>query len=418
MIKIKNIYWGWHVVGGAFIALFITYGARYSFGVFVKPMFVEYDWPMTIISMAASINLLAYATMGILAGWLLDKLAPRWIMTIGTVVTTGGLVAASFAKTPLALYLSYGVLCGIGFAGSGAVASNAAVGKWFLRKRGLAMGIATTGIGLGTLVVAPLAGYIVQHYGWRIGFLVIALMTFVIGILTSQIFMGRTGPREYGLLPDGAGPDTCTRMLPAAGDCAEVVSLKPVLIDSRFWLLAVCNVAAVMTVMMTLVHQIAYAVNNRIDKVEAAAALGIVGLSGSLGRFFFGWLSDRVPDAKYAAALGFFLMAVGMYFLYLARKVTMLYVFALVFGFGYGALAPVMPYLISDRFGPHVLGTAYGLLIFFATGIGGGIGPLLGGIIFDQTGSYGIGWIVSMIVLLLVSVLVLFLKPSRTSPPD
>ncbi|UCD81894.1 MAG: MFS transporter [Desulfobacterales bacterium] len=418
MRKIKEIYWGWRVVAGAFVLLFITYGARYSFGVFVKPMFVEYDWPMAVISMAASINLLAYATTGVLAGWLLDKLAPRWIMTIGIVVTTIGLVAASFVKTPLGLYLSYGLLCGIGFAGTGAVASNAAVGKWFLKKRGLAMGVATMGIGVGTLAVAPLAGYIVQNFGWRIGFLFFALMTFVVGISTSQILMGKTGPREHGLLPDGAGPDACVPNPLTGSGCAETVSLKPVIVDSRFWLLAFCNIAAVMTVMMTFVHQIPYAVNSGIDKVEAAAALGITGLTGSLGKFFFGWISDRIPDAKYSAALGFFLMAVGMYFLYQAKTVMTLYLFALIFGFGYGSLAPVTPYLISDRFGQHILGVAYGLLIFFATGVGGSIGPLLGGLIFDRTGSYVIGWLLNMMVLLLVSFLILLLKSARTIPTD
>jgi OFA family oxalate/formate antiporter-like MFS transporter len=418
MRKIKTIYWGWHVVAGAFCVLFITYGARYSFGVFVKPMFVEYDWPMAIISIAASINLLAYAITGILAGWLLDKLAPRWIMTIGIMVTTIGLISASFVKTPLGLYLSYGLLCGVGFAGSGAVASNAAVGKWFFKKRGLAMGIATMGIGVGTLVIAPLAGFIVQNFGWRIGFVFIAVLTFVVGISISQILMGKTGPREHGLLPDGANPDTCVRNPLTGSACGETVSLKPVLVDSRFWLLAVCNVAAVMTVMMTFVHQIAYAVNNGIDKVEAAAALGITGLTGSLGKFFFGWISDRIPDAKYSAALGFFLMAVGMFFLYQAKTLMMLYLFALIFGFGYGSLAPVAPYLISDRFGQQILGVAYGLLIFFATGIGGAIGPLLGGIIFDRTGSYVTGWFVNMIVLLLATFLILLLKPTRNIRVD
>ena len=280
------------------------------------------------------------------------------------------------------------------------------------------MGIATMGIGLGTLVIATLAGYIVQHFGWRKGFLSIALITFVVGILISQILMGKSGPREHGLLPDGAKPDTRIRNpVERMGD-SQPVSLKPVLKDSRFWILAVCNTAAIMTVMMTFVHQIAYAVNNNIDKVEAAAALGITGLTGSLGKFFFGWLSDRIHDAKYSAALGFFVMSVGMFFLYKAKTVAMLYLFALVFGFGYGSLAPVVPYLISDRFGPHILGAAYGMLMFFVTGIGGSIGPLLGGIIFDKTGSYVIGWVVNMIVLLLASFLILGLKPSRIFSAD
>ena len=112
-------------------------------------MFVEYGWPMTIISIAASINLLVYAVTGIVIGWLLDKVAPRWIMTIGVVIATIGYISASFVTTPLGLYLSYGVLCGMGAAGSGMVACGATVGKWFSRKRGLAMGISSMGIGVG-----------------------------------------------------------------------------------------------------------------------------------------------------------------------------------------------------------------------------------------------------------------------------
>jgi MFS family permease len=96
----------------------------------------------------------------------------------------------------------------------------------------------------------------------------------------------------------------------------------------------------------------------------------------------------------------------------------MLYLFALIFGFGYGSLVPVAPYLISDRFGQQILGVAYGLLIFFATGIGGAIGPLLGGIIFDRTGSYVTGWFVNMIVLLLATFLILLLKPTRNIRVD
>jgi MFS family permease len=407
------VFWGWYVVFSSFIMLTLIYGARYSFGVFVKPMFAEYNWPMTVISLAASVNLLMYASGGVFAGWLLDRIAPKWITTVGVLFTTTGFIAASFVKSPIGLYLSYGVLVGIGSAGCGAVACTASIGKWFVKKRGMAIGIAAMGIGVGTMIMAPLAGTIVKNFGWRVGFLSIGALTCIVGIIMSQVFMGKDNPEHYGLQPDG-DTSLLQQSNSQPGDAtSDQPSLKPILSDSRFWLLVICNVFAVMTVMMTFVHQVAYAINIGIDKIEAAAAIGLIGIMGSGGKFFFGWLCDRVRDAKYSAALGFFLMAVGMFLLYRTVSVYTLYGFALFYGFGYGSLAPVIPYLISDRFGRQVLGSAYGMLTLFSTGIGGALGPIIGGFIFDKTGSYRPGWIMNTVFLLVISLLILALSSRR-----
>ena len=411
--KARDVYWGWYLVFGAFAIMIITYGVRYSFGVFVKPMFVEYNWGMTVIQLGASINLISYACTGVWTGWFLDKVAPKWVMTAGILITTTGLLLASTVKTPLGLYLTYGVLVGSGSAGCGAVVASAAVGKWFNRYRGLAIGITTMGIGFGTMLMAPFAGYVVKYYGWRSGFLSIGIIMLVVGLFISQIFMGKTGPEEIGLMPDGEKIGDRQTELSNAIQPKDNISLKPVIKSLQFWILVFCNVCAVMTVMMTFNLQIAYAIHNGIDALEAAAALGVIGITGSCGKFFFGWLSDRIRDAKYSAALGFFIMALGLFVLYKAKTVTVLYAFALIYGFGYGSLAPVMPYLISDRFGRHILGAAYGLLIFFATGLGGSVGPVLGGYIFDKTGSYDLGWLISTAILLFVSFIILTLKPKR-----
>jgi MFS family permease len=416
MAGTRPVFWGWYVVFSSFVILTLIYGARYSFGIFVKPMFLEYDWPMTVISLAASINLITYASAGILAGWLLDRLAPRWITTVGILLTTAGFVAASYVSTPLGLYLSYGVLVGVGSAGCGAVACTASIGKWFVKKRGIAVGIAAMGIGVGTMIMAPLTGYIVKNFGWRAGFLCIGGLVCVVGIIISQIFMGKDNPQHYGLQPDGETVSSDQPIQSPSGEALPKPSIKPVVTDHRFWLLVLCNLFAVMTVMMTFVHQVAYATNRGIDKIEAAAAIGLIGIMGSCGKFFFGWLSDRINDAKYSAALGFFLMAIGMFLLWRADNVVILYAFALFYGFGYGSLAPVAPYLISDRFGGRVLGVAYGLLTFFAAGIGGALGPLIGGFIFDKTGSYQLGWIMNTVFLLMISLLILALKPSPDRP--
>jgi OFA family oxalate/formate antiporter-like MFS transporter len=353
-----------------------------------------------------------YACAGVLTGWLLDRFAPRWIMIGGILLTSAGLILASFIKTPLGLYLSYGVLVGAGSAGCGMVVTSVTIGKWFDRYRGIATGISSMGIGVGTMLMAPLAGYIVKYYGWRNGFLIIGLMLLAVGIFISYFFMGKYDPAQIGLLPDGDIPDQDIKNIPGAVKLKEKASLKPVLMTFQFWILVFCNVCAVMTVMMTFNLQIAYAIHNGINELEAAAALGIIGISGSCGKFFFGWLSDRVGDAKYTASAGFGIMAIGMFILYNAQTVGILYGYALIYGFGYGSLAPVMPYMISDRFGREAMGAAYGVLIFFATGLGGSVGPLLGGYIYDTTGAFDLGWQICMVALGIVAVAILFLKPN------
>ena len=411
--KEDRIFWGWFVVSGAFFILSISYGAKYCFGIFVKPMFAEYQWSMSVISLGASINLFMYALGGILSGWLLDKMAPRWIMTIGAVITSAGFFLTSFVQTPIQLYLSYGILCGLGSAGIGVVVSSSSVGKWFVKKRGVAVGIASMGIGFGTMALTPIAGYIVKHYNWRDGFMFFGFLVFIIGVALSQILMRRTNPEAYGLSPDGEKPRQNPLQMESASNITPEVSPIPVLKNSQFWILVVCFSVAVMAEMMAFVHQVAYAISNNIDKIVAASSIGVIGIASIFGRFFFGWFSDRIQDAKYSASLGFLVMAAGMFVLLKATTVKLLFVYALVFGFGYGSLAPMMPVLLADRFGRYVLGSAYGWLTFFVVGFGGSLGPLFGGIIYDKFGSYTYAWQFNIIMLLLVAIIVLALKPEK-----
>ncbi len=407
----RGIYWGWFVVAGSFLILAMNYGSRYCFGVFIKPMFSEYGWTMALLSLGASLNLFMYAAGGILSGSLLDRLAPRWIMTIGAVLTGAGFILTGFLRSPLELYLYYGVLCGLGSAGIGVVVSSSSVGKWFERKKGLAVGITTTGIGFGTLALTPLAGYMVGHFGWRMGFVLLGGLIAIIGVTLSQFFMGKRTPEDHGWLPDG---------LPLAMDVGSRPADRPAgkngLLSQRafrtvpFWVMVLCFSIAVMAEMTAFVHQVSYGESLGIDRIIAASSIGVIGLTSIFGRFFYGWLSDRLKDPKYSASLGFLVMALGMILLIRVKGPSDLLVYAAVFGFGYGSLAPMMPILLSDRFGRQILGSTYGFLTFFVVGIGGSIGPLLGGWLFDRFGTYAYGWAVNLALLFAAAVLMLFLQ--------
>ena len=149
---------------------------------------------------------------------------------------------------------------------------------------------------------------------------------------------------------------------------------------------------SVMAALIAFVHQVPYAVGQGIDRMAPAASLGAMGFAGLLGRFFFGWISDRMGDPKYSAALGYAFMVVGTALLLETRTVEMLLAYSLVFGFGYGCLGPLLPIIAADRFARQRMGATFGLLTFFVVGVGGSLGPLAGGLIYDATGSYRYAW--------------------------
>jgi sugar phosphate permease len=409
-----GLFWGWYVVLGAFLILAINYGARYSFGVFVKPIAEQYNWSRSVISGGMSVMVLAYGIGGIFAGRLVDRIAPRWIITAGAVLMSAGLFLTTLIAEPWHFYVTYGVFGGLGAACLGVVVCNSSVGKWFVRKRGLAIGIASIGVGAGTMVTVPVAGYVAKVYGWQIGFAGIGVFVLIIGVGLSQWLMGKTTPEDYGLRPDGAGAEERGHASDPeyvdAPPSPSRPSILPVLKDTQFWIITVCYTLAVMAAMSAMVHLVAYALDRQIDKVAAASSLGIIGMASIFGRFFFGWLCDRIRDAKYAAALGFFLMAVGMLLLLDVTAAESLIVYALLFGFGYGSITALMPFLLADRFGRHILGASYGMMVFFVMAVGGASGPMIAGYIYDLNGSYTGAWLLDLAVLAIVTFLILTLK--------
>jgi MFS family permease len=414
MEKNRTIFWGWYIVVGAFFVMGVNYGARYCFGVFLKPMAEDFVLSRSVISFAATINMLVYSAGAIFVGRMLDRIAPRWIITAGASLSACGYILTGFISSPLGLYITYGLMVGLGSTGMGAVACSPSVGKWFIKKRGIAIGAASMGISFGTIMLTPLSGFITIHFNWHIGLIFLGVLVLFIGLAVSQTLMRKTNPEAYGLLPDGD-----KKAIPHQDKPVQIIAKVSTLIilkDSRFWTLAVSQGLAVMVTMSVFVHQVAYATDNGISRIAAATSLAAVSLTGFAGQFFFGWLSDRLHDPKYSSFMGTILLLLGMILLLDARSVNELYVYALIYGFGYGSVAPTLPIITANRFGRHVLGSIYGLLIFFI-GVGGSIGPILGGLIYDHFGSYRYLWIINIVVLIFVAAAILTLKKGRPLQP-
>lgn len=387
---------GWWIIFGAFLILAINYGSRYSFGVFLKPMAEELGWSRSCVSLGASLNMLFYSVFSILTGQLIDRMSPRWIITVGSSMAALCFYLTAFVEKPLTFYLLYGVLSGMSSASMGVVVVNSYVGKCFSENRGTAIGIATMGISAGTIVLTPTSGFIAKHLSWREGFLILGIITITVGVVVAQVLM-RSEPSRAEV-KDEQSPSNPNKPL-----------LSQMLRDNRFVTLALCFSLAVMSLMATFVHQIAFAVERGIEKMVAASSLSITAFAGLAGQFAFGLLSDHIRDPKYAAAIGFITMALGMLFLIHVESSSGLYCFALVFGFGYGSLAPMMPILLVDRFGQRTMGTIYGYVTLFV-GIGGAFGPFIAGLIYDITQSYAYVWWLNVAIFALVSLLILKLR--------
>ncbi len=408
------VFWGWYIVGAAFFILAINYGSRYCFGVFVKPLAMEYGWSRSVISLGASLNMLIYSACAVVTGRMADRIAPRWIVTGGAVVAALGFLLTAQVRTPWQLYLVYGLLLGVGSAGLGVVTVNSSVGKWFIRKRGTAIGIATMGVSFGTISLTPLAGIIVKHFDWRTGFIVLGLIALLVGVSLSQLFLRKLRPEDYGLLPDGeVNPDLVVRISDPPAPVR--IGFGEMIRDRRFQTLAASFGLAVMVLMSVFVHQVAFAIDQGIGEVTAASSLAALGLAGFAGQFFFGWLSDRLRDPKYASFLGMSFMLAGLVVLLQVASARGLFFYAVIFGFGYGALAPMMPILLADRFGRDALGSIYGFITLFL-GIGGGVGPFLAGMIYDAFGSYAFVWQADILVMIVVAGCILTLKRKQSGP--
>jgi MFS family permease len=404
-----GVFWGWYIVGAAFFVLAINYGSRYCFGVFVKPLAQDYGWSRSVISLGASLNMLVYSACAVVIGRMVDRIAPRWIVTGGAVIAAASFTLTAFVREPWQFYLVYGLLLGIGSSGLGVVGVNSSVGKWFIRKRGTAIGITTMGVSFGTVALTPLAGVIVKDFNWQTGFLVLGVITLFIGVTLSQCFFRKIRPEDHGLLPDGeTRPDLVVKI----DAVPEPIRMRFVdmCVDKRFQVLALSFGLAVMVLMTVFVHQVAFAIDQGIGGVLAASSLAVLGLAGFAGQFFFGWLSDRIRDPKYASFLGMLFMLAGLIVLSQVASSRGLFFYAVIFGFGYGSLAPLMPILLADRFGRHFLGTVYGFVTLFL-GIGGSIGPYLAGLIYDRFGSYTYVWQADIVIMIFVAAYILTLKP-------
>ena len=394
----SRIFYGLWVVAGGFVLLFLFAGAGfYSFSIFIKPLEEAFGWSRAEISLTMSIYMFVHGLCGPLIGHLIRVYGPKRIMTAYAFMAGSCFILVSFTPALWFFYLAYAMLSfstvGIGF-----IPVSDILARWFVRRRGTAIGSAMLGISVGGLVMAPLIGLIITRYGWRASFVFLGLLVWLLAMPVT-LFVFKGGPEELGLLPDGEAPTPKNeaRVVPEeghalSGDGIDGWPLRAAFRTKAFIFIALTYLLAPMAQMGVLQHQVPLIMEAGISPAAAAAALGLTAGLGGLGKLTFGRLTEILPF-HHAAILCFGLQALAVFVLLQAHSLAMIWVYVIIFGFAMGGVIVLLPLVVGHFFGLASFGVIMGTVSFIQA-VGSSSGALISGLIYDWTNSYRIALII------------------------
>ena len=374
-------FYGWVVVWAGFVALAVIFGSSYSFAAFFASFAREFSAQRADVSLVFGLSGLLYFVLGAAAGAIADRVGPRWTAVAGIAVLVGGLVGASHATSLGAVYVFYGIGVGLGVA-LVYTPTVGAVQPWFERRRGLASGIASAGIGAGTLVGPLMAAALIDAVGWRSGMRTMAAILGVFGIAAALLL--EKNPARRGLGPDGGPP------LPPVGKAGHSslggMTLRETVRSPRFLWLYLATVLAGPVMFTPFAHVSAHARDLGVADARAVALVGLIGIGSLVGRFAIGALADRLGRLR-TLVLMMALLGASYGFWYAAPGYTLLAVFAVSFGLCYGGIVSLLPPICMDQFGGRAVSAIIGVL-YTGAALGNLLGPVAAGAVFDATGSY------------------------------
>ena len=406
--KQRRFFYGWVVVGISGLVFAVVRGINDSFGLFLVAFVEEFGWSRAAVAGAFSFGRAVEGTVSVAIGMLSDRLGLRRLVPICACLMALGLVMASRIDSLWMLYLSYGLVFAIGITGVGDLSHLPVISRWFIKRRGTAIGIAMAGMGLGILLVVPLTQSLILHLGWRWAYIALAVLA-VVTIIPPTLIFQRERPEDMGLLADGEVPDDVGIEPDTTGGTQVRVrstlrewTLRGAMATPTLWFLFAVRVLTPLGMMMVIPHHVAYLVDQGFDKLTAAFAFGSLGAFSFTGRVVFGSLSDRIGRVP-TICLTYSISIIGTLLLMVLHdpsQTVLLWCHIAIYGLGFGARGPVTSSLVIDLFhGKH-----YGAILGFleiASGLGGTIGPWLSGLLFDRTGSYTLSFSLSMAVLLI-----------------
>ena len=409
-------FYGWLIVLIAFVTMAVGVNARTAFSLFFPPILDEFGWDRGATAGAFSFGFVVAALLSPMLGWLMDRRGPRVVLEMGTIMTAAGLLLATVADRPWQLYATLGVLVGGGTTCLGYSGQSLYLPNWFVRRRGLAMSLAFSGVGAGSVVLLPWAQSLIADHGWRAACWALGGLMLCVVAPLNLLVRGR--PSELGLEPDGdhGGDGAAVARRAAyivdAAWAATDWTLARAVRTARFWWIALGYFCMLHSWYAVQVHQTKYLLEIGFAPMTAAWALGLVSLIAIPGQIALGHLSDRVgrEGVWTAGSLGFVLCFVALLLLRGAPVMPLLIAMVIAQGFGYGVTS-VFGAIPAEIFEGRQYGMIFGTLML-ASVAGGATGPWVTGVLYDATGSYAAGFAIA-IVSSLVSIVAIWRAAPR-----
>jgi MFS family permease len=418
----RKPYYGWVIVLLSLISMGFWFGLRTTFSLFFVALIDYFHWSRAQAAGAQSLAMLVYTVMAPITGILTDRIGPRKTVVPGIVLMGLGLLLCTQIQTLLQFYLFFGVIVGMGVTCLSIVPYTVILAHWFERKRGMANGLAAVGIGIGPLIFLPLFEYLITSYGWRFAYLIFSFLVLAIPLPFNALLL-KHRPEEIGLLPDGDllknSSTTDDRRImkntdPYATFGRKAPGLRETIKTRRFWSLLLFPSFTTFGVYVIIVHLVRYLVDQGVDKIWAASLFAAMAAFSGGFRFFWGWFSDRV-GREITFTLGGICFSSGVLSLLLFQycpSPIFLYLFALLFGAGWGVTAPMFMSISADLYKGKDFGLIYGM-VEGVIGVGSALGAWLAGYIFDCTQSYFWAFILTIVLNIVSVLLVWYVAPRK-----
>lgn len=404
--KKPRFFYGYIVVIAAFIIIMVSSGVYMVFGVFFTSFVDEFEWTRTIISGAYSLSSIVGGVLGIVMGGLTDRIGPRIVVTFCGVLFGAGHMLMSQINSVWQLYFFYGIVVGIGMGGLW-VPLLSSVARWFVGRRSLMTGIVISGLTFGQMIGPPLVSRLIAVHEWRQSYLILGIAV-LLSIVTAAQFLKRD-PGRLGPYPGKTNTKT-------AGDVPSDIhdySIKEAVYTPQFWMFFIVLFCFGYGAMAITVHLVPHGIDLGIPEITAANVLAVNGGIGVIGNFVLGGIiGDRIGNRK-VFIIGLILATISLVWLVPAGDLWTLYLFAVIFGIALGGIGTSESPLVARLFGLTSHGLIYAVIALGFT-VGGAIGPVVTGYIFDVNESYRLAFVICAALSVAGLILMVMLKPTKT----
>jgi len=394
--------YGYVILAASSLVMLMSWGVHVTYGVFLNPLAEEFGWSRATISGAFSVSSVIMGVLGLAAGWGVDRLGPRIVVTVSGVLIGAGYMLMSKIDDVWGLYVFFGVLVGIGMGGMW-VPPLSTVARWFSKRRSLATGVVLSGMTVGHVIAPPIISRMIIAFDWRRSYVILGAVILALIVIAAQFL--KKDPEAQSPLPAEDGT-TVAHVNTIGLTFGEALRTK------QFWMVSAAFFIVGIGILGLLVHLVPHAIDLGISEVAAATVLAVAGAVGIPGSFLVGGLlGDRIGNRK-AFLIGLLLVIVSLLLLIPAQQLWVLYVFAVIFGMGMSGMTTSESPLVARLFGLRNHGS-----IFAATGLaftgGGALGPLIWGYVFDSTGTYVPAFLLSVGLGMVGVVLLMLLRPTQ-----